>query len=137
MAWYEDDDEACTVSLVGGVTSGAVVVTGALDRDSDFRLRDAVLGALGRGWRTVAVDLSGVDFLSAGTVALLLGLQQRAAESGVLLHVTGARGLPARVLEIARVTELLAAPPAAGPEGLDRAARGDGSSGGSAGVLGA
>ncbi len=110
--WYAEDDDACTVSIAGDV----VVVVGELDQDTDFLLRDVVTGALAGGPRSLVADLSGLTFLSAGSVTLLLALQRAAAEAGCRLTVTGVTGTPARVLAIAGVLDLLAGAPA-GPGG--------------------
>jgi anti-sigma B factor antagonist len=87
--------------------SGSVVtvaVSGDIDISASGAVEAAVIGAVaGDGLTRVEVDLSGVEFLDSSGVSLLLRGRRKADEQGVEFRVTGARGVPKRVLEMTGV----------------------------------
>ena len=91
--------------------TGRVVVT--LSGDCDLLVRDeltAVLLAAVRTGEPVTVEVSRVGFLDSTGVHALVVAHHAAQERGGRLHVTGARGAVAAVLELTGLDALLRDP---------------------------
>ena len=102
--------------------SGRVVVT--LTGECDLEGRDDLIASLLRAVEdaeVVVVDLAGVTFMDSSGIHSLVTAHRAARDAGRALHVTGAAGSVATVLEITGVARLLAPSPAAelgSPAGL-------------------
>jgi anti-anti-sigma factor len=95
-----------------------VTVTGDVDVDTAPRLREAVEGALGRGCRHIAVDMSVVSFLDSTGLTALLTARDCALAAGGSLQLTGTSTAVVRLLDIAGLSGLFDArgegPPSGG-----------------------
>lgn len=88
----DGDGEVPRLVLVGDVDIGAL-----------SRMRTALRTILVAAPKVVDVDFSQVDLLETTAAAVLARTQAAASEQGVSLRMTGARGVPARLLTLAGV----------------------------------
>jgi anti-anti-sigma factor len=79
---------------------------GELDVADAGALRSAIAAHPGKN---IVVDLSGVTFIDATIVGVLVAARGRAAEGGLRLRVRNVGGMPRRVLELVHAYDLLAA----------------------------
>ena len=85
-----------------------LLVRGDVDLVSHDQLREALNIALdATGRRPIEVDLSGVTFLDAAGVGLLIGAYKAALRRRLTLRVAGASGIVLRVLEMTGAAPLL------------------------------
>ena len=101
-----------SVAVTAAGESILIEVGGELDCAVSPRLRAALLAAIERLGppRDVRVDLSGVSFIDAGGVGVLVGGRELALRRGLGFAVQGARGVVHRVFEILGLAEMLEAP---------------------------
>ncbi|GAA1833265.1 hypothetical protein GCM10009682_59580 [Luedemannella flava] len=88
--------------------AGRVVV--ALAGECDLAARDQLVAALREALdagSTVTVDLSGLSFLDSSGIHELVSAHRTATRNGGALHVTGASGVVAQVLDLTGVAGLL------------------------------
>jgi anti-anti-sigma factor len=94
---------------------GRVLASGEFDMASRELLRDALAAAIADEPTTIRIDASGVRFLDATTISLLVAAQRTADEQGIRLTVAHAPRFIARVLHLAGVCQVLGVPePATG-----------------------
>ncbi|WP_187369388.1 STAS domain-containing protein [Baekduia soli] len=86
----DDDAEVPRLVLAGDVDIGALP-----------RVRAALRSVLAAAPEAVDVDFSEVELLETTAAAVLARTQAAASEQGVSLRMTGARGVPARLLKLA------------------------------------
>lgn len=101
------------VEMPSGRTA-RVVVSGEIDMAVTEALSASVLGVLrADGVQLVELELSAVGFIDACGIGALLAARNDARGQGKALVVSGARGLPRRVLEMTGVLNVLAGKPVA------------------------
>ncbi len=105
------DTGGLRVHVRTGAAETCVVVAGEIDRDSVGRLREKLLGAVGRSRGNIAVDLSGVPFIDAAGIATLLAAYEAAQARGRRLLVRRAPRLVRRSLIVSGLVPLLDPPP--------------------------
>jgi anti-sigma B factor antagonist len=89
-----------------------VEVAGEIDLLTAGQLRDGLREAVRvAGTAPVIVDLSRVDFLDSSGVQVLVDGYHTAMVAGGTLTVRGARGIPARVLHVVGLAQLLGLAP--------------------------
>lgn len=94
----------------GGIAR--VVVSGEIDMAVTEALSASVLGVLHAGEvRLIELEMSDVRFIDACGVRALLAARNDARGKGKALVVSGARGLPRRVLEMTGVFDALSGDP--------------------------
>lgn len=99
------------VEMPGGGTA-RVVISGEIDMAVTETLSASMFGVLrADGVRLVEVELSAVGFIDACGVGALLAARNDARGRGKTFVVSGARGLPRRVLEMTGVLGALARKP--------------------------
>ncbi len=91
-----------------GVTMLRVV--GELDIATGPRMSQALSGACSAGGDRLIVDVSGLSFMDASGLRLLVSVHHRCVEEGRGLVVRGASGIVRRVFEIAGLASLLEGP---------------------------
>jgi anti-anti-sigma factor len=85
-----------------------LLVRGDVDLVNHDQLREALnIAVEATGRRPIEVDLSGVTFLDAAGVGLLMGAYKAALRRRLTLRVDGASGIVLRVLEITGAAPLL------------------------------
>jgi anti-anti-sigma factor len=77
-----------------------VSVVGELDITNTHLLHDAITGLDLDGARSIRIDLSGLTFCDASTVSALIRADRRVRAAGGRLVITGASGVPLRVLTL-------------------------------------
>jgi anti-sigma B factor antagonist len=100
-----------------------LAIHGRLDAESATELRQAVAAEIRRGEHAIAIDLSGVTFLSSAGIRVLFETQREARAAGGDCHVRTVSDPVRKVLELTRLDRILMKPAAAddGPS-LPRAA---------------
>lgn len=84
-------------------------ITGELDLAAERELK-LCLACVARGPHRVVLDLSGVTFVDAHSVAMIYRTWRDARQAGVSVKIVGTCGFPARVFAICGVGEVLADP---------------------------
>ncbi|GAA1743910.1 STAS domain-containing protein [Luedemannella helvata] len=97
-----------TASTSGGPDAVVVSLTGECDLAAREELAATLRKALGVG-RTVTVDASGLTFLDSSGIHELVSAHHLAVRAGKALHLTGATGVVAEVLDMTGVSRLLSA----------------------------
>jgi anti-anti-sigma factor len=88
-----------------------VLVRGELDVAGAARLRQAISALLNSGKvQVIGLDLRGLTFIDSTGIATLVVAQRICGQVGVRLHLIAVSPFAARVLGVADVTEVLAAP---------------------------
>ncbi|GAA0513613.1 hypothetical protein Ade02nite_89770 [Paractinoplanes deccanensis] len=87
-------------------TATVLSIGGELDINARDDLREAILGAVGRG--DLVVDLGGVTFLDSEALGALIDGYNAATAAGTGFRVVGATGVVARVLAVSGAGELFA-----------------------------
>lgn len=77
-----------------------VFLRGELDLSTAARAKDALLGAVSRGGGRLTIDVSQLSFIDATGVRGLMSARLAAEAAGQPMHVTGAHGVVAIVLEL-------------------------------------
>lgn len=98
-----------SVAATAAGESILIEARGELDFAASPQLKDALLAAIERASppREVRVDLSGVAFIDAGGVGVLVEAQELALRRGIAFAVQDARGVVLRVFEILGLAEML------------------------------
>lgn len=98
-----------------------VNLTGELDMAAGPQLRQALTRAAELDARTTVIDLSGVTFIDAHAIGLLVGAYRSAVRRGVILGVSRAEGQIAEVLGVLGLGDLILTAAEAGDleEGVD------------------
>jgi anti-anti-sigma factor len=94
-------------------SDGALVIAlaGELDLATSSELATKLEELAGQPHRPVIVDLSHLTFLDSSGIALLVAESRRRVDSGGRLVLAGPTGEVRRVLEIARISEVVAVEP--------------------------
>ncbi|MFY1672116.1 STAS domain-containing protein [Plantactinospora sp. WMMB334] len=110
---YGDDDELSAPPPARGTAAvrAEVVVTGRLDRSAVPGLDAAVDAALRRGSTRVVLDVAQCHYADAAGIALLLDLHRRSRRIGSSLALRAPSPRLRRLLEIARVDQVLTVDP--------------------------
>ena len=89
-------------------TTLRLAISGDLDYASAGELSAVTVAA---GCRRLDVDLSMVDFVDSSGLAALIGLHQRAAGGGAVLHVVALTPYVRHLLEMTGVARIFSLPP--------------------------
>jgi anti-sigma B factor antagonist len=81
-------------------------VRGDVDIYTAPRLKEAVLAALSLDARSLAIDLSRVEFMDSTGLEVLLSARKRTAERGGDLYVLGARKQVRRLFQLVRLDKV-------------------------------
>jgi anti-anti-sigma factor len=101
-----------TEELVAGVTF--LTVSGRLDSETARAFEDTLTATLDRGVRALALDLSGLEYVSSAGLRLLLLAAKRTKAEAAPFTVFGLQPQVAKVLEVSGFARIL--PIAAGRE---------------------
>ncbi|MBB4693092.1 STAS domain-containing protein [Paractinoplanes abujensis] len=82
-----------------------VTVTGEVDADNNDQLRQQILDLIPRGAADVALDLSGLSFLSSAGIQTLLECHEKVSRQGGRFVVSRAHDNVRQVLVICELTE--------------------------------
>ena len=88
-----------------------VAIVGSLDSNSSPKAQQALDGVLAGGARKIAVDLSGVDYISSAGLRVLLGAAKRlgaTGEKGGALRLFGLNETVREVFDISGFSTILA-----------------------------
>jgi anti-sigma B factor antagonist len=103
-----------TATVVSGRPSATVVLGGEIDIVTAPAIRRLLLAAISGGSLHLAVDMSGVTFLGAAGIGVLVAAAHRARETGGSLSLLAPSGQVRRLLGILPLKEILPAVPGAG-----------------------
>jgi len=81
-------------------------VRGALDESTVPRLEEAILAVLNGTVSSVALDVSGVEFIDSTGVQVLMSAKKRTAERGGSVYVLGVRDQLERVFTLLRLEQV-------------------------------
>ena len=95
-----------TVAEIGGQI-GLVSVSGELDLYEERSFREALGAAEALRGRAIVVDLSGVSFMDSTVCGILVGESERLGREGCRLTLVTNRNHASRVLEVARIDQLV------------------------------
>ena len=88
-------------------SSVALAVSGRLDMTSAGELEEELLGLIERGERRIALDFSGLDYLSSAGLRSILVAAKRLRDDGGSLVVVGLTGPVREVFEMAGLAGVL------------------------------
>lgn len=66
-----------------------------------------VMGKIEHGWKTLLLDLAGVQYLDSTGVGTIIRIAQALRKKGTRLRVRGLAGSPRRVLEMSNILPLI------------------------------
>ena len=99
------------VATTAGLNRSRIAVAGELDLATASQLLDAVNNALADpGCRDVVIDLSGVPFIDATGIGVLVRARRACRRGGGRLTIFGAHGIVAELLHLTGVAESLGLP---------------------------
>lgn len=98
-------DLTTTVARRDGA-SAVVEIVGEIDVHTAGELRTILLALADEGHLHIVADFSGVRFCDAAGLGALVGVNNRVAERGGTLRLTGVRPAQRRILRITRLDEL-------------------------------
>lgn len=91
---------------VGG--ADVFALAGELDRDASAELRERLVSATASSTAaTIVLDLSGVTFIDAGCVRVIMGVWDATTDRGQELRVEGLHGIPDKVFDILGLKPIL------------------------------
>jgi anti-anti-sigma factor len=82
--------------------SRQISVKGEVDKAGAAALKRLLADTVGSGLPCIVLDLSACEFLDAGAVGVIVGLELQLAANGQELVIDGASGRVERLIELAR-----------------------------------
>ena len=107
--WHlEDNSSVFVVSIRVGSRRTTLELTGALDLAAGHELHKALSCAVERGAQAVMIDLSGVTFIDAHGIGLIVGAWRSATGRGMTFSVSGVQGQVGQVFALVGLDDLVA-----------------------------
>ena len=83
-----------------------VILTGSLFAEDAKAIQAAFCRYIGKGHKTISIDLAGVDYIDCTGLGMLLSINKNALEMGGRLEIKGLQGMAKDLIELTQLDKV-------------------------------